>query len=307
MTPIAGIAVLASRYDGFIVDLWGVVHDGVTPYPGAAHALRSLLARGARVVLLSNAPRRAEAAAAALAAMGMGPDHYSAIMTSGEAVRSALLERTDPFFAGLGSRFFHLGPERDANLYAGLPFARVASLAEADWVLNTGPDDLGSQNDLAAFEPILSEAAVLDLPMVCANPDLVVIRDGQQILCAGALAQRYQSLGGRIALRGKPDPAIYPPVFDLLGISDRSRLLAIGDSLMTDIQGAEAVGIDSLWILGGIHAASLGLAEGELAPPDALAREAAPYGVTPRFVASRFAWDLSDRDLVRSPPSAAAR
>ncbi|MCU4158973.1 TIGR01459 family HAD-type hydrolase [Acidiphilium sp. AL] len=273
------IADIAARYDGFIVDLWGVVHDGVRPYPGVLDCLARLRDAGKRVAFLSNAPRRAGAVADALAAMGIARGFYDGVMTSGEAVRAALIARTDPDFAGLGTRLYHLGPERDRNLFDDLGLVEVARPAEADFLLNTGPDDLAPQDDPAAFDDVLAESLATGLPMVCANPDLEVIRDGRRIVCAGALAERYAAQGGRVILRGKPDPAIYPPTLALLG-TDRARSVAVGDSLRTDLAGAKAAGIDGVFVLSGIH--TLTMAQASAA--------AADEGLAPVAILPGFAW-----------------
>ena len=281
MRRLRGLATLADAYDGYIVDLWGVVHDGVRPYPGAVACLAALRDQGKPVVLLSNAPRRAAAARAALRAMGIADDLYTDIMTSGEAVHRALRERVDPWFAALGQRVFHLGPERDRNVYAGLGLDPVSEPADASFVLNTGPDDEADPTDLAAFGPLLASCRASRLPMICANPDLDVIRGGVRVLCAGALAQHYAGLGGDVRSLGKPDPAIYVPVIERLGVP-RDRILAIGDSLRTDIAGAAASGIDACWVLGGIHADEWA-AGGD---PADVARAAglAPVATLPAFV-----------------------
>jgi HAD superfamily hydrolase (TIGR01459 family) len=244
---------LAARYDGFILDLWGVVHDGVAPYPGAIECLRRLRAEAKPVVLLSNAPRRAHVAAAGMRGMGIGEDFYTGLVTSGEVTHLLLRDRTDPAFAALGRRLYHLGPERDRNVYAGLDVEVVARPDLADFFLNTGPDDTRSPTSVEPWEPELRASLAAGLPMVCANPDLEVIRGGARVICAGALAQWYEAQGGRVLWVGKPDPSVYGPVFELLGV-DRSRVLAVGDALRTDIAGARAAGVNSCWVLGGIHA-----------------------------------------------------
>ena len=282
MILLDGFASLVGRYDGFILDLWGVIHDGVRPYPGAVDCLERLKAAGKPCVLLSNAPRRAHAAEAMLQSMNIGPSLYTAIMTSGEAAHLALLDRTDPWFAALGQRVFHLGPERDRNVMDGLDLVRVALPGEASFVLNTGPDDHLGPKHVSDFEALLVDCLRHGLPMICANPDLEVIRGGIRVICAGALASRYQEMGGIVRSLGKPDPAIYGPVLGLLGIS-RTATLAVGDSLRTDIAGAAAAGIDSCWVLGGIHGhlgedAGAGWAEARLA------------GLAPAAMLRTFAW-----------------
>lgn len=266
--PIDGLHALAPDYDGFIVDLWGVVHDGIDPYPGAVECLHRLRAENKCVVLLSNAPRRLAPVQDTLRRIGVPDDCYTGILTSGEATRMALLDPPDDWFRALGRRCWHLGPDKDSNLFEGLSLERTAGPDGADFVLNTGPDDTLGESDPAPYLPGLRRCAELSLPMLCANPDLEVIRAGKRIICAGWLARIYAEMGGEVRQIGKPDPAIYQPVLRMLG-TDRARTLAIGDLLATDIAGAKAAGIDSLWVLGGIHGAALdadsGLMERELA------------------------------------------
>ncbi len=278
-----GMARLAGEFGGFVVDLWGVVHDGVAPLPGAADCLARLKAAGGRVVLLSNAPRRAAVAAEAMRRMGLSETLYDGILTSGEATHMMLRDRTDPWFAALGRRVFHLGPERDLSVLEGLDYHRVADPKDAEFVLNTGPDDHRNPTCLAEFEPLLEACAVLRLPMVCANPDREVIRGGVRVLCAGALAERYRELGGAVRKVGKPDPAVYAPALAMLGLP-RGRVLAVGDALETDIAGAAAAGLASCWVLGGIH--------GERLKGDRKAAEAAAalVGLAPVAAVPAFVW-----------------
>jgi HAD superfamily hydrolase (TIGR01459 family) len=267
------------RYDGFIVDLWGVVHDGLRPYPGVIECLANFQAAGRKTVFLSNAPRRAAAIAGNLAAMGIRPELYNGIMSSGEAVYLALRDRTEPEFAALGNKLYHLGPERDRDVFDTLPFTQVASPGEADFLLNTGPDDHLGPDDPSIYTPTLNAALAAGLPMICANPDLEVIRDGKRIICAGLLAQYYEQHGGTVIQRGKPDPAIYAPTLALLG-TERARTLAVGDSLRTDMAGAKAANIDACWVLSGIHALH----------PDAAPVEAAAAGIAPVAILPAFSW-----------------
>ncbi len=273
MQHFDGFAPLAARYRGFIVDLWGVVHDGVVPYPGAVDCLTRLREAGKRVVLLSNAPRRAAVAAAGMTAMGIAPDLYTGIVTSGEATHALLRDRDAAGFADLGRRLYHIGPERDRNVFAGLDYAEARAPAEADFVLNTGPDDTRTPTDLAPWFDELAACRAAGLPMVCANPDLEVIRGGARVICAGALALHYASLGGRVLWVGKPDPEVYRPVFAALGLP-REQVLAVGDALRTDIAGAAAAGVASCWVLGGIHGA-------ELAGPETAEAAARAAGLAP--------------------------
>ncbi len=283
MLHLSGIAPLAARYDGFIVDLWGVIHDGITAYPGAIACLHRLRAAGRRVVLLSNAPRRSAAAQDTLRRMGLPDDAYDGIMTSGEATRAALLARTDPWFASLGDRVWHLGPDKDSGLFEGLPLRRVAGPEAGAFVLNTGPDDALGETDPERYLPALRRAASLGMRMVCANPDLVIVRGGQRVTCAGLLARDYAAMGGAVRQVGKPYPEVYEPVRQMLGLPD-ARILAVGDSLATDIAGAEAAGLDSCWVLGGIHGEAVG------DDPDLARAEADSAGLRPTVAVPRFDW-----------------
>ena len=257
-----GFAALANRFDGFILDIWGVIHDGVTAFPSAVDCLRRLRASGKPTLLLSNVPRPNRDAKALLRRMGVADDLYTDILTSGEAVRRALQDPPDLWWAELGQSVFHLGPERDRGVIDDLSLTLVPSPAEANFVLNTGPDDHRNPSDMAEFELVLQDCARHRLPMICANPDLVVVRGGVRVLCAGALAERYREVGGDVRSLGKPDPAIYQPVLERLGLPP-DRILAVGDALHTDIAGAGGVDIAACWVLGGLHAAELREADGQ--------------------------------------------
>jgi HAD superfamily hydrolase (TIGR01459 family) len=281
MDAIAGLSTIADGYDGFVVDLWGVIHDGIAPFPDALACLRQLAGRP--VLLLSNAPRRAASVQRTLRRLGVDDALYVHILTSGEATWHALHRRDDPWFAALGSRVFHLGPDRDRGLLAGLDLALAATPADADLVLNTGPDDARETGRLEDFLPELGACLRAGLKMICANPDLEIVRGDARILCAGALAAWYEAHGGDVRWIGKPDRTIYNAALSMLQLPAH-RVLAIGDSLRTDIAGAAGAGMDSLWVLGGIHAAALG---GDV---QAATHVAAGEGASPQWAIPRLAW-----------------
>lgn len=283
---IHGLSEVASGFDAFILDLWGVVHDGVEAYPGARDTLAAIRAAGKKTLLLSNAPRRADALVEQLGRMGIGRDMYDQVLSSGEAVHMELARRSDPFYAGLGRQLYHMGPERDENVFEGLDLVAV-DMAHADFILNTGPWDFNET--VEDYLPKMEQALARNLPMICANPDHVVMRQGRPIVCAGALAARYAEMGGIVSTRGKPDPAIYDVALGMLGV-ERNRVLAIGDALHTDIKGANGADIRSVFVTQGIHAAELGIRPGAEPAPDMLRTVVTRHGERPMAAIATLRW-----------------
>jgi HAD superfamily hydrolase (TIGR01459 family) len=286
----SGLRDLCAGRDGLILDLWGVVHDGNTAYPGVTDALAAIRAAGLRTLLLTNAPRLSGPLAETMAGMGIPRDLYDGILSSGDAVHAELRARTDPAFAALGPRCWHLGPERDRSVFEGLDDVTVVETPEeADFVLNTGPWSF--DETVADYQARLDRCRAAGLPMVCANPDHVVIREGRKVICAGALAARYAEMGGAVIERGKPDPAIYDLALARLGVTDRRRVLAVGDGLHTDIRGAAAAGIDAVFVTGGLYAEPLGLTRhGERPDPDRVAALCAAEGAAPIAAIPALVW-----------------
>ena len=283
---LPGLAALAADYDGYILDVWGVMHQGGPAYPEALACVRRLREAGKRVVFLSNAPRLAGQVEAVLNGKGVDGGLYDAVVASGDAARLALADRQNPPFEGLGIRYRLLGPPGSDDVLDGLGYT-AADVATADFLLGIGLDDVS--NTVEVHEPILQAAAARDLPMMCVNPDLLVIRLGVQEPCAGALAARYEELGGRVRYFGKPYPDVYDLTLSRLGLP-LTRVLAIGDGLATDIAGADAAGLDSVLVTSGLLAGELKLGPGK--PPDARALDQAcrAAGVRPRAALTTFAW-----------------
>ncbi|MBX3508812.1 MAG: TIGR01459 family HAD-type hydrolase [Parvibaculum sp.] len=255
MTLLSGLSVLADDYDALLCDVWGVLHNGRVAYPGVADALGRFRAKGGHVLLLSNAPRPSDALPVMFRQMGIPEDVYDGILTSGDATKSFLASHE------LGTRCYHIGPERDLPLFDGTKVERVGE-ASADFILVTGPFDdevEGPEDYRASFEQLTARA----LPLICANPDIVVERGDRHIYCAGALAKLYGELGGKVIYFGKPHGPVYGiarqrlAAFAGAAIPD-SRILAVGDGPLTDIKGANDTGIDALFITGGIAAADCG-------------------------------------------------
>ncbi len=289
MVPIYdGLSALAERYDGFIVDLWGVLHDGVQAFPQAVACLEELQRRRKRVLILSNAPRRAHVVAARNAELGIPRRLCHAVVSSGEAVWRHLARRSDPWYRALGRRCCHLGPERDRGMREGLDYDFVEDLDEADFVLNTGA--LSPGDTAATYAAFLRRARARSLPMVCANPDLEVIRGGRREICAGAIAFAYEEMGGAVRYEGKPHPEIYAMCLDLLGVPGRERVAAIGDSLRTDIAGANRAGIDALFVTGGLQGEALGVDAAGNAEPARLTAFCAAAGEIPSAALPVLRW-----------------
>ena len=277
-----GLAEMAGDYDLFILDLWGVVHNGVSAYPGAADCLTRLRQRGARVVILSNAPRPSASVAAHLEELGVQSALYDWLLTSGEATANDIASRNPQ------PAYFHLGPERSRPTLEACG-GREVSMEHAEVILCTGlfDDETEQAED---YGELLRSAADRNLPMICANPDIVVMRGDKMIQCAGAVAAFYEKLGGKVRRFGKPFPEIFDCLFAEMSDISRTRAVMVGDGLQTDIQGARRAGIDAIWIAGGIHASELGLAPDGQFDPRTAQKVAEAAGEWPRAVMSRLQW-----------------
>ena len=281
-----GLAPLADRYDGYVLDLWGVVHDGRARYPGGAECLAARRQRGKRVVVLTNAPRRAWFIQGMLDKMGLERGLYDGIISSGEVSWRWLKQRPEGWFQAFGPRAFHIGPERDLSVIEDGAAELAATPEAADFLLNTGPDPDRGAHSAEAYRDVLQRCFAAKLPMVCVNPDRAVMVGGERIICAGALADIYLEWGGDVFEVGKPDPAVYGPVMELLGIEDRSRVVAVGDTPHTDLAGAAAAGMDSLWAMTGLTAN----AHGDNPAPETLARVAEEEHVKPLGALRSLRW-----------------
>lgn len=255
MTPplfISGLSEIAGRYDALLCDAWGVIHDGVRAFPGVAEALTEFRRARGPVLVLTNAPRPSAIIPGQLDRLGLPRAAYDGVVTSGDATRAAIE-------AMLPRAAFKLGPEKDDGLYDGLELS-FAPLDEAGFIVCTGlfDDQRETPDD---YRALLGGAARRGLPMICANPDIVVNWGGRMIWCAGALAEIYEALGGAVIYGGKPHPPIYEVAMTALARAAgrpaaKARILVVGDGLKTDIAGANAQGIDALFIAGegGVHA-----------------------------------------------------
>ncbi len=244
---IAGVSEIADRYDAFILDIFGVIHDGIQPFSGTVACLERLREAKKSVCLLSNSPRRAAGAAAQMESMGIGRHLYDDIVTSGETSYEALAQRGEE----LGDDCWFIGTELVSEILEGQDLRLVEGPEGASFILNSIPGTEASEVEILKEQ--LQIAADKGLPMICANPDLVVNIGSEQFECAGTFAAHYETLGGRVIYHGKPHAPVYARCHDLLGGIEKARICAVGDSFHTDIAGANAFGIDSVMNLMGIH------------------------------------------------------
>ena len=275
---------LAPDYDVLLCDVWGVVHNGVIAFPPACDALMRARARGGAVVFITNSPRPSEQVARQLERLHVPRETYDAMVSSGDVTRDVIQSRR-------GQSLCHIGPERDSSIFAGLN-VRFAPLESADYVVCSGLDD----DDTEKPEDYRGRLGIMlkrRLFMVCGNPDVVVERGDRLVYCAGSIADLYATMGGEVLYAGKP----YRPIYDMAlarveAASGKKpapkRVLAIGDSIRTDLKGAHTLGVDFLFVTAGIHAEELGGRD----KPDtsALKNAFTAAGDMPKVVMRQLAW-----------------
>ena len=282
--PIEGFAALAPDYDAVLCDVWGVVHNGVAAFPEAGAALTRFRDCGGTVVLISNAPRPGKWVTHSLDRLGVVREAYDGIVTSGDLTRRHVAARP-------GKTVLHIGPQRDRGIFDDLD-VRFGPLETADYAICSGlfDDERETPDD---YRSLLHRMRARSLFMVCANPDLVVERGAQLVYCAGAIADLYAGLGGEVLYAGKPHLPIYDEALAAIAAvrgrpAPLDRVIAIGDSVRTDLEGAAKLGVDCLFVTGGIHAEELG--ERDDPDLDALARMFASAGLRPKAVTRRLIW-----------------
>jgi HAD superfamily hydrolase (TIGR01459 family) len=277
-------STLAPNYDVLMSDVWGVIHNGMTAFPHACDALMRARARGGLVVLITNAPRPSEVVSRQLDRLHVPRETYDAIVSSGDVTRSVIESRR-------GQTLYHLGPERDRSIFTGLN-VQFAPLESADYVVCSGLEDDEAETP-DDYRGRLVSMLARKLFMVCGNPDVVVERGSTLVYCAGAIADLYANMGGDVLYAGKP----YRPIYDMalakaeaaagrkIGLD---RVLAVGDSVRTDLKGARTFGVDFLFVTSGIHAEELGSRE---QPDDAaLTATFTAAGGMPKAVMRELRW-----------------
>ncbi len=280
---IDSLAEIADGYDVLFCDLWGCVHNGKVAYPAAIAALQAFRQGGGKVALMTNAPRPRRFVAEQIDRLGVPQDAWDDIVTSGDAAQDAM-------FAGrVGRNVWHVGPERDLGFFTETsdpraPGIRRVALEDAEGIVVTGPyDDMTETPE--DYRARLEAAQARGLPLLCANPDIVVDYGEQRLYCAGALAGLYEEMGGEALYFGKPHAPIYDLARRRLGVSS-GRELAIGDGIGTDVAGAVAQGIDSIFVTGGLAAEHMG---GDVErPEDSLLRAwLKAEGIAPTYAIGR--------------------
>jgi len=272
------------KYDGFIVDLWGVIHDGYSPIIGVLDCLESLKANGKNVIMLSNAPRRKRYVVEQLTKIGVAPHLYNDVHTSGEDAYMHLKDNPEGPYKEWGNNCYALSSPYHDHMIKEIDLNVVEDVEQAAFLFNTGPEG----TSVNGFDPVLRKASSKDIPMICVNPDISVIDGGKIKLCAGSYAKRYQDLGGEVRYHGKPYQAVYETVFEKFAGIEKSKILAIGDSLYTDILGANSFGVDSALVMSGIEGNSMGVAAGKLPELNKLLKLCQEKKAMPTYVLPRF-------------------
>ncbi len=232
------LSKIFQEYDAFIIDLWGVMHDGIKLNESAINAVRELESNSKRVVFLSNAPRPAKKVVEFLKKMKMDNSLLGNVLTSGEAAMNSLKRNR------FGEKFYHLGPQRDDSLFSELK-KNQTTLDKCDFILCTGLFDEEEEN-LNYYKEFLKKFT--KKKFICTNPDLIVHRGNEEEYCAGKIAEIFENLGGEVVYFGKPHKEIY-----LSCLKEDEKTLVIGDNLKTDIKGANNMNLDSIFITDGVH------------------------------------------------------
>lgn len=296
MTFCNGLYELMDSYDGFIMDQWGVLHNGLQTYDGVLETLNHLKQRKKQVVILSNSAKRSEDNVERLKKLGIKPGLYKAVVTAGEVAWQGLKQQNEAPFKGIGNACFLISRPDDRALLAGLDIEVVDDVEKAEFILITGFDSPSKK--LEDMDDVFKKAVVKRLPAFCANPDMVTVYGQERAIGPGAVAKRYHDLGGMAHLIGKPHKTIFRYALGLFDGVIPSRVLVIGDSLQHDIAGAMSVDLDSAFITSGIHANAF---KGELTPEQkrkAMEHVAQGYGgIRPHWVLDSLIWQTAEAAL----------
>ncbi len=259
MKYLESIHDVLPRYEGFLIDLWGVIHDGAMAYPGVDEVLRLIQSSGKRAVLLSNAPRRIAQTIANMEDMGITRESYHNIVTSGEVTYQYISDKRR------NKKCYFIGSGYDKALLQHMPVRLTEQPDDADFILVAA--HYYENQPLYELKEALETMCWLDVPMICANPDThIITQDGSVYRCAGDIGNYYRDIGGQTHFVGKPYPTVYAKASELLDMPLDGSVLAIGDNMETDIRGADSQGIDSLLITGGIASGEIHDAQDRVIP-----------------------------------------
>lgn len=277
-----GLETLIGQYDRYIIDLYGVVHNGQVPFEGVKDFLETLRDQNKMVIFLSNSPRRGYAVAESLReAFGITDDLYDDIYTSGEDAYINLMHPEIPAYKDFNKKCIAITEKHHKVLFDDLSLNVTDNPDDATFIMNTGPSGM----DEAGYKSLFEETLKRSLPMLCVNPDLAVLLGSKMTLCAGSIAKMYEEMGGKVYYHGKPYPAIYEAIINKFGPIEKNRLLAIGDSLNTDILGASRMDLDSLLVLSGMEGRALAVKGDQQPDYEAFATLCETKGAKPTYVA----------------------
>jgi len=285
-----GISELCDSYSGYIIDQWGVLHDGVKPYEGVMEALAELKARKKQVVILSNSGKRADDNAKRMQKLGFDASLFSHILTSGELTWLGLKERKSGVFEGLGDKCFLISRQSDTSFVDGLDLTIVDRVEDATFILVNGVDDPPKGRTVSDLEPFLRVGVQKRLKMICANPDLQALIGASTHAGAGAVAKRYEEFGGVVRYIGKPFPPIIRHAQSLFKDVLPSTTVVIGDSLPQDIMGGVNCGLDTCLVATGIHGPAFRGVKTRDDCVKVIRALGVNFGVRPNFWIPRFQW-----------------
>lgn len=283
LQPITGLAKIADQFDVYFIDIYGVIHDGTSMYPGTLRCLEHLAQAGKSVLLLTNTPARSQVIIKRLETIGIPPSLYQHVISSGEVTYRHIVERADSWYARLGQHCYFIGPSH-SSLLEESSIRLVSDIDQADFIIAAGPDDWHAQ--LANYEEALQQAASKNLPLICANPN----RGSSLKVQAGDIAQFYETLGGEAHYHGKPYASFYETALSCYPQVEKKRVLVIGDALEVDIKGALSMQLTCAWVTGGLHSYELGVAYGTAADEKTVRATCDTYGYIPDYTMPGLIW-----------------
>ncbi|MGB0718929.1 MAG: TIGR01459 family HAD-type hydrolase [Bdellovibrionales bacterium] len=293
-----GISDISDSYAGFIIDQWGVLHNGEKPYNGVVECLKELKARKKHIIILSNSGKRSEVNKERLKEIGIGPTLYDQIVTSGEMTWQGLDKQAEGFFKDLGKKVYVISRGNDRSIVDGLDVEVVEDPSDADFMIISGSD--APHKTLADYEPALKKAVRKQLKALCANPDSRGVMGGQNIMGPGTIASRYKDFGGVVHYIGKPHQPIFQHCIKILQEKDiyPGQTIMIGDSITHDILGGSLVNIDTCLVRTGLHEGNFKGLKTMAEVDKALTILSQQYNnVRPKYMVGRLEWGnpLPDR------------